>query len=112
LIITLVDGAVVTQKIKTHERNGKVIPSGFFNQVDSENISAVLFNNQATILKFNRMGKIAGLRSQKVKMIRDGFLYNSAPNAIHPIHFLKNIDDAYYEESRSDGLIMFHNPKE
>jgi hypothetical protein len=56
------------------------------------------------------MGKLAGLGSTDVKMIRRGFLYNPAPDAIHPIPFAKDLDDRDYEESWSDGLIIFHNP--
>lgn len=104
------DGVPNEQKIEKHVWDGKEIPSGFFFQDDVENISAVLFSNQATIPKFNRMGKIAGLGSTNVKMIRNGFLYNPDPDAIHPIPFSKDLDDPDYEESWSDGLIMFHNP--
>ncbi|WP_279497938.1 hypothetical protein [Aeromonas veronii] len=57
----IIDGKPNSHKIKTHRWNGKEIPSGFFYQEQAENISAVMFSNQATIPKFNRMGKIAGL---------------------------------------------------
>jgi hypothetical protein len=40
------------------------IPAGFFRQPDAENVSAVLASNQATLTKFNRMGKIAGFGIQ------------------------------------------------
>ncbi|MEQ1621196.1 MAG: hypothetical protein ABL919_07290 [Methylococcales bacterium] len=106
----IVNGKPSVEKIEKHVWEKKEIPSGFFYQKDAENISAVLFSNQATIPKFNRMGKIAGLGSEKVKMIRNGFLYNPDPNAIYPIPFSKDLDDPEYEESWSDGLIMFHNP--
>jgi hypothetical protein len=100
----------VVSSILQHEWKGKTIPSGFFRLEEAEHISAVLFSNQATIPKFNRMGKIAGLGSANVKMIRRGFLYNPDPKAVHPIPFAKDLDDDDYEESWSDGLIMFHNP--
>lgn len=106
----IIDGEPKIESIETHAWEGKEIPSGFFYQEDAENISAVLFSNQATIPKFNRMGKIAGLGSKDVKMIRNGFLYNPDPDAIHPIPFSKDLDDPDYEESWSDGLVMFHNP--
>jgi len=106
----IVNGEPFVENIDMHSWEGKEIPSGFFYQDYSENISAVLFSNQATIPKFNRMGKIAGLGSANVKMIRNGFLYNPDPEAIHPIPFSKDLDDSDYEESWSDGLIMFHNP--
>lgn len=105
----IVNGEPFVESIDKHIWEGKEIPSGFFYQDNAENISAVLFSNQATIPKFNRMGKIAGLGSKNVKMIRNGFLYNPDPEAIHPIPFSKDLDDPSYEESWSDGLIMFHN---
>lgn len=106
----IVDGEPRVDKIEKHVWEGKEIPSGFFYQEDADNISAVLFSNQATIPKFNRMGKIAGLGSENIKMIRHGYLYNPDPDAIYPIPFSKDLDDPDYEESWSDGLIMFHNP--
>jgi len=107
---TIVDDKPMLVKIGKHKWKEKEIPSGFFYQEDSENISAVLFSNQATIPKFNRMGRIAGLGSKNVKMIRQGFLYNPDPNALHPIPFSHDVDDQDYEESWSDGLTMYHNP--
>ncbi len=106
----MVNGEPSVITIEKHVWNDKEIDSGFFYQDDAENISAVLFSNQATIPKFNRMGKIAGLGSENVKMIRNGFLYDPDPDAVHPIHFTQDLDDPDYEESWSDGLIMFHNP--
>ena len=106
----VVKGQPVEEKIEQHEWQGKVIESGFFKQKDSENISAVLFSNQATLPKFNRMGKLAGLGSKDIGMLRHGFLYNPDPEAYEAIPFTKNVDDADYAESWSDGLIMFHNP--
>ncbi len=98
------------EKIDTHTWEGKEISSGFFNQENSENISAVLFSNQATIPKFNRMGKIAGLGCDDVHMIRQGLMYNPNPDALTPIPFSKDVDDPDYEESWADGLVMYHNP--
>jgi len=106
----LKNGAAEVSVIEKHSWKGKEILSGFFYQEDSENVSAVLFSNQATIPKFNRMGKIGGLGSEDIEMIRVGYLYNPEPNALRPIPFSKNVDDSDYEESWSDGLIMFHNP--
>jgi hypothetical protein len=106
----IVNGKPVVTKIESHEWSGKRIESGTFFQSGYEHISAVLFSNQATIPKFNRMGKLGGLGSADVKMIRRGFLYNPDPDAIYPIPFAKDLDDPDYEESWSDGLIVFHNP--
>ena len=101
---------VTQEKIETHSWLGKTIPSGFFTLPDSENISAVLFNNSATIPKFNRMGKLAGLGSKDIIMFRQGYMFNPEPNAFDPIPFSMDIDSPDYQESWSDSLIMFHNP--
>jgi hypothetical protein len=104
------DGKPHVELIETHSWNGKEIPSGFFNQPDSKNVSAILFSNQATVTKFNRMGKLAGLGGAEIKMIRNGFLSNPDQSAIHPIPFSIDVDDPAYEESWADSLVMYHNP--
>lgn len=76
----------------------------------AENISAVLFTNNATLGTFNRMGKLAGFCGKNVIMMRSGGRYNPDPNAEDPIPFVSNIDDPDYEESWSDTLMMYHNP--
>ena len=56
------------------------------------------------------MGKLAGLGSAEIKMLRQGLLYNPDPKAFTPIPFIVDVDSENYEESWSDGLIMYHNP--
>lgn len=102
--------SVVKEDIDFHEYEGKRIPSGFFKIPEAENISAVLFTNSATITKFNRMGKIAGLGSQNIKLIRAGTLFNPDPEALEPIPFFIDVDDPSYSESWSESIVMFHNP--
>ncbi|QEM67062.1 hypothetical protein FO488_02065 [Geobacter sp. FeAm09] len=99
----------IMEKIENHTWAGKTIPSNFFAQPGSENVSAVLFSNAATITKFNRMGKLAGIVSKNVKMIRCGFLYNPDPRALFPTPFSIDVDSEKYEESWSDSLTMYHN---
>lgn len=99
----------VMEKIESHTFKGKTIPSNFFAQPNSENVSAVLFSNSATITTFNRMGKLAGLGSANVKMIRRGVKANPDLGALNPLPFAVDIDDENYEEAWSDGLVMFHN---
>lgn len=106
---TRLKDSVKYSRIEKFFWNNKEISAGFFNLEGAENISAVLFSNQATIPKFNRMGKIAGLGSSEIKMKRTGCLYN--PDGLDPIHFTLDIDDPAYEEGWSDGLVMFHNPR-
>ena len=103
------DKAVI-ETIQEHRWEGKAVPSTFFEQPDAENISAVLFSNAATITKFNRMGKLAGLGSADVTMIRKGFLFNPDPAALRPTEFAVDVDDPEYEESWSDSIVMYHNP--
>lgn len=101
---------VIPIEIKSHKIGGKEIPSAFFFQPDTENISAVLFSASATISKFNRMGKLAGFGSPDVKMIRQGTCYRHDPNATNPDLFTVEVDASGYQETWAEGLSMFHNP--
>lgn len=101
----------VSEPIERHIWQGKEIPSNFFALPEAENISGVLFSNAATITKFNRMGKLAGLGSKEVVMLRHGFAFDPDPSALRPMRFVKNVDDADYEESWSDSLMLYHNPR-
>ena len=98
------------RRVTEHRWGEKGIPSGFFDQPEAENVSAVLFNNSATVSKFNRMGFVAGFGSRRVQMIRNGFALNPAPNAAAPIPFGHNVDENYWE-TWSEGLDIFHNPR-
>jgi hypothetical protein len=100
----------ILEKIENHNWKGKSIPSNFFGLPDAENVSAVLFSNNGTITTFNRMGKLAGLGSEGYTMIRFGYKFDPDPFATEPLSFAINVDDDRYEESWSDGLIMYHNP--
>jgi hypothetical protein len=100
----------INEKIDFHQWKNKSIPSGFFNLPDSENVSAVLFANNATIATFNRMGRMAGLGNKDVKMIRTSTLYNPDPHASEPYLVRIDIDDPDYEEAWGDGMMLYHNP--
>lgn len=99
------------ETIETHNWQGKTIPSNFFSTENAENISAVLFTNTATITKFNRMGKLAGLGSEGIRMVRTGTRLHPDPDSLEPIHFSIDVDDPSYEEDWSESVIMYHNPK-
>lgn len=98
------------RRVTEHRWGEKVIPTGFFDQPGAENVSAVLFNNSATLSKFNRMGFVAGFGSRRVQMIRNGFALNPDPNAAAPTPFAHQIDEDYWE-TWSEGLDIFHNPR-
>lgn len=98
------------RRITEHRWGEKIVPSGFFDQPEAENVSAVLFNSSATLSKFNRMGFVAGFGSRRVQMIRNGFALNSDPNAAAPIPFVHDVNEDY-RETWSEGLDIFHNPR-
>lgn len=56
------------------------------------------------------MGKLAGLGSANIKMLRMAALYDPDPYANKPILKTFDIDSPDYEESWSEGLVMYHNP--
>ncbi len=101
---------VYEEVISEHTWQGKTIPSNFFNTENAENISAVLFTNTATITKFNRMGKLAGLGGDNIKMMRFGMKLHPDPGSLVPLKFTVDVDDPDYEEDWSESLIMYHNP--
>jgi hypothetical protein len=101
---------VVPTKVTTHRGGKKVIPSGFFEFPDAENLGAVLFNNAGTIVKFNRMGVIAGFGSEDVILVRNGTVMNSDPNASDPNKFLHVVNKEYME-TWIEGMDVYHNPR-
>jgi hypothetical protein len=97
-------------KIEMHEYEGKQIPSGFFLQPNSENISAVLFSASGTISKFNRMGRLAGFGLPEQRMMRAGTRYKHDKNSALPEPFCFEIKQGEITETWAEGLSMFHNP--
>jgi hypothetical protein len=98
------NGKIILQLIKTedgvepeletithHKWKGKEIPSNFFALPEAENISAVLFSNNATIATFNRMGTLAGLGEGDTTIFRTSQLYNPDPHSTEPIIITSNI---------------------
>lgn len=108
-VITTTGTTVEEVSITGHAYGNKIIPSGFFQQPYSENISAVLFSNSGTISKFHRMGKIAGFGDQSVKMFRTGKRYDHGEGIIEPTDFSFEINE-WVKETWSEGVSIFHNP--
>ncbi|UTW58844.1 hypothetical protein KFE96_00610 [Kordiimonas sp. SCSIO 12603] len=94
------------EQIIEHCFEGKTIPSNFFSLPEAKHVSAVIFSNGATLTTFNRMGKLAGLGSQDIKMIRKGMCASEHG----PIPFSVDVDDPNYEEAWGDTIVMYHNP--
>jgi len=101
---------IVSRKVTEHRWGAKAIPSGFFDLEGAEHVSGVLFNNGATLSKFNRMGFVAGFGSRRVRMLRSGTALNPDPNAAEPLRFECEVDSEY-QETWSEGLDLFHNPR-
>lgn len=99
-----------SQKIKGFKWEDKYIDKPFFELENSEYISAVLFSNSATIAKFNRIGKSAGLGVTDLQMYRTGFFYNSDPENPYPEPFFIEVNEEYFE-TWGEGVKMYHNPK-
>ena len=102
---------IVPRKITVHRWKDKTIPSGFFDLPESENVSAVLFNNSGTISKFNRMGVVAGFGSGRVMLVREGLACDHSPNSATPRSFKHVVNSPDYSETWSEGLDVFHNPR-
>jgi hypothetical protein len=99
------------RKIGMHRWGNKEIPSDFFDQPDTENVSGVIFSNSGTISKFNRMGLLGGFGSPRLRLTRVGTAVNLDPNASAPIVFRRSVNDPAYTETWCDGLAVWHNPR-
>ncbi len=102
---------VITEKIKSHikESTGVEIPSGFFFQPNSENVSAIIHSASGTISKFDRIGKQCGFDTNDTEMLRIGTIHNPEPNADKPLVF-KYLVDENSEETWGEGISVYHNP--
>lgn len=102
---------IIPRKLASHKWGAKEIPSGFFDLPEAENVSAVVFSNSGTISKFNRMGKLAGFGSPRLRLERIGFAVDHDPNATEPEKFRHFVNAPDYTESWSEGLDVWHNPR-
>lgn len=98
---------VVSEKLADYKwANKSPIAPGFFFQPDSENISAVLANPNGTIVKFNRMGFLAGFGDSEIKMLRMGTCFRD----YEPQEFTAEVHTADYQETWCEGVTIYHNP--
>jgi hypothetical protein len=96
-------------QIKKHKIGNKEIPSGFYFQPDTENVSAIMFSASGTISKFNRMGRQAGFKHPDVLMYRIGSHHDHDDNASLPKMFKYEVDETG-TETWAEGMSIFHNP--
>jgi hypothetical protein len=98
------------KEVTEHRVGGKAIPSKFFTQPGSENISAVVFTNSGTVPKFERMGYQSGIGHDTIDISRMGFSLSHGPNTMDPSWFEYNLDDPPLVESWGESLVVLHNP--
>ncbi|GAA0884568.1 hypothetical protein GCM10009120_31660 [Sphingobacterium siyangense subsp. cladoniae] len=91
------------------KNNGTEIPAGMFLQKDYENISAVIYNPTATLSKFNRIGRQAGLGTFETSLIWIAAFHDHTPGALLP-KMAQLIIDENFCEPWSGGANVFHNP--
>ena len=96
-------------KIDQHKKDEKIIPSGFFNQPNSNYVSGIIFSNQLTVSKFVRMAYQKGYGLKNLKIIRTGFA--SIPNVSQPVKFQYQLGtkEAIWE-TWCQGLSFIVNP--
>lgn len=89
------------------EKRNKSEFEPFFNSDDSKYISAILFFNDLTVDKFNRMGFINGLR-ENVIILRSCDIYDPVSSKPKEIVYFLNSDEI--KEDWKQGVSIFHNP--
>ncbi|MGZ5545467.1 MAG: hypothetical protein ACXWIU_12395, partial [Limisphaerales bacterium] len=95
-------------KIEKHTKsNGEMITSNFFGHEGNKHVSAVLLATQATLSKFNRMGRVAGLRSPTTFAFVNGVRtdQNSEKKAFRVL-----VEHPQYKEMWCEGVYVYHNP--
>jgi len=101
---------VRTETVESHVSGNKSIPSNFFDQPGTENISAVVFTNSGTHAKFTRMGYQQGFGIEHFDITRFGFSYYPHPDAKDPTYFIYSLAEPPLVESWGQGLVVNHNP--
>ena len=99
-----------TDIVESHTYGDKTIPSNFFEQPDTEYVSAVVFTNSGTHAKFTRMGYQQGFGNEHFDVFREGYCYNPDPDAMDPTYFEYNLAEPPLVESWGQGLVVNHNP--
>ncbi|EXF93033.1 hypothetical protein HK44_004880 [Pseudomonas fluorescens HK44] len=101
----VMDGKVYP--IERHEFEGRTIPSNFFGKEVNKHVAAVMLVTGATLPKFNRMGRVAGIRSPTSFAVVDGVRTDFNGN---PYPFKAVVEHPAYSEAWHDGITIFHNP--
>lgn len=98
--------------IAEHRRDQKIIPSGFFDLPDAQNVSAVLWTNAGTVPKFTRMALAGPYPDGGVTALRFGNMYDFDPNAHAPLPFAFIVGDpGTPHETWGQEAVLYHNPR-
>jgi hypothetical protein len=94
-----------------HEYAGRSIQSGFFSYPEAENVSAVLYANQWTVSRFDRIARQAVGWSAELVGTRQG-PYLLPGDEFANRQFEHRLGDAGTpDESWWEGVTIFHNPR-
>ena len=99
-----------TETVDSHTSGANTIPSNFFEQPDTEHISAVIFTNSGTHAKFTRMGYQQGFGIDHFEILRRGYCFAPDPDAQDPAYFFYSLSQAPLVEWWGQGLVVHHNP--
>ena len=99
------------QNIQKHKGQRKIKKSNFWNFPDAKNISAVICNTQGTLPKFNRMGIVAGFKSNGNTTIKRSITFIEKGDLSKIKTTELDINHSDYSETWTEGLNVFHNPK-
>ena len=75
----------------------------------NKNISAIIFSSTATLSKFNRIGRQAGMGNGNSLLVREMTIYNHDENADKPDIVVYSVDENA-NETWSEGVVIYHNP--
>ncbi|AVQ85638.1 hypothetical protein C4F17_32080 [Variovorax sp. PMC12] len=87
-----------------------LFPRGFFGEQEAENVSAILFCNDATIAKFNRLGqeRHAG---DVARMLRHGACLGDDHGDWTPAGYVYEVGRrGACKEAWNEGTVLIHNP--
>ncbi|MCT9925429.1 hypothetical protein N7272_14830, partial [Enterococcus faecalis] len=83
--------------------------AGFLLDEANKNISAIIFSSTATLSKFNRIGRQAGMGNGNSLLVRTMTIYNHNENADKP-DVVNYYVDENANETWSEGVMIYHNP--
>ncbi|WP_018621665.1 hypothetical protein [Spirosoma luteum] len=97
------------EQVEYFQFDNKRIPANFFAQPLSQNISGVLFTNNADLHKFNRMAYESALTNEELIIVRTGAKYNPQLNSV-AIDFTYQVRHNEGIENWCESVTLFHNP--